>query len=213
MIQLPESTYIGKKIPKEGFYNYLELKTDIKKAFVEDIDHILWRNILSASTLNVGAGEKVNQVDILQITLKRNEFNYSILEVIEKAIPRHLIFLLKSDDLFKLVVNFKDEYQKAKFRIIDTFKTHWLPEQDIPLGIQGLNIDQVYENIVFGIAGQKVEKVEGVDLKAVVQKNQEIEKIKKKITELETKLRNEKQFNIQLKISNEIKILIKQLRT
>jgi hypothetical protein len=88
MIQLPESTYIGKKIPKEGFYNYLELKTDIKKAFVEDIDHILWRNILSASTLNVGAGEKVNQVDILQITLKRNEFNYSILEVIEKAIPR-----------------------------------------------------------------------------------------------------------------------------
>lgn len=211
MIQLPESTYIGKKIPKEGFYNNLELKTELKRSFVEDIDQILWRNILSVTTLNVGSGEKVNQIDLIQISLKRKEFNYNVLEVIEKSIPRHLIFLLKSNYLFQLFVNFKEEYQKGKFRIIGTFKTDWLPEKDIPIGITGLNLDQVYENLVFGIAGQKAEKVEGVDLKTIVLKNQEVEKIKKKIAELENKLRTEKQFNLQLKISDEIRKLKKEL--
>lgn len=69
----------------------------------------------------------------------------------------------------------------------------------------------MYENLVFGIAGQKAEKVEGVDLKTIVQKNQEVEKIKKKIAELENKLRTEKQFNLQLKISDEIRKLKKEL--
>ena len=208
MIQLPESTYIGKKIPKEGFYNNLTLNAAVKRAFVDDIEQIVWRNMLSATTLNVGKGEKVNQIDLIHINLKRQDVSTGLLEVIERAIPRHLIFLLKYNDTFQLYVNFKEEYQKGKFKIIDTYKTDWASESNLNFSIQGLDLDQVYENLVFQIAGSRVEKVEGVNLKVSVQQAQEIEKIKKKIAELETKLRNEKQFNIQLKISNEIKALI-----
>lgn len=207
MIQLPESTYIGKKIPKEGFYNNLTLNAAVKRAFVDDIELIVWRNMLSATTLNVAKAEKVNQIDLILINLKRQDVSPGLIEVIEKAIPRHLIFLLKYNDAFRLYVNFKEEYQKGKFKIIDSYKTDWVSEQELNLSIQGLDLDQVYENLVFQIAGSRVEKVEGVNLKVSVQKVQEIEKIKKKITELENKLRNEKQFNIQLKISDEIKTL------
>ena len=209
MIQLPESTYIGKKIPKEGFYNNLTLNAAVKRAFVDDIELIVWRNMLSATTLNVAKAEKVNQIDLILINLKRQDVSPGLLEVIEKAIPRHLIFLLKYNDAFRLYVNFKEEYQKGKFKIIDSYKTDWVSEQDLNLSIQGLDLDQVYENLVFQIAGSRVEKVEGVNLKISVQQAQEIEKTKKKITELEAKLRNEKQFNIQLRIAGEIKQLKK----
>lgn len=61
------------------------------------------------------------------------------------------------------------------------------------------------------IAGDKVEKKSGSDLKDSVLKSQEAEKIQKKIAELSNKLHSEKQFNIQLKISNEIRMLEKLL--
>lgn len=211
MIQLPESTYIIKKIPKERFYSNLTLNAAVKRAFVDEVEQIIWRNMLSATTLNVAKGEKVNQIDLIQINLKRQEISVALLEVIEKAIPRHLVFLLCYNDIFQLYVNFKEEYQKGKFKIIGTYKTDWLSEQDLNLSIKGLDLDQIYENLVFLIAGSKIEKTEGLNLKVSVKQAQEIEKLKKIIAELETKLRNEKQFNLQLKISNEIKELKRKL--
>jgi hypothetical protein len=211
MIKLPESTYIGKKIPKEEFYKNLSLSTAVKKAFIDDVEQIIWQNVLSPATLNVGNGQKVNQVDVVMIVLKRKEYSKAIIDVIEKAIPRHLIFLFKYLDNFQLYVNFKEEYQKGKFKIIDTYAADWMKEDELDLSIKGLDIDQVYENLVFQIAGSRIEKQEGVDLKQSVQQAQEIEKIKRKIAELENKKLNEKQFNIQLKISNEIKELKNKL--
>lgn len=207
MINFPETTYIGKKLPKESFYSNLTLSTAVKRAFVEDIEQIIWRNFLTSTSLNVGKGDKVNQVDVLNITLKKKDCNYLVFDTIEKAIPRYLIFLLNFNDKFLLYANYKEEYQKGKFKIIDTFKSEWQNETELSLVIKGLDLDQVYENLVFQIAGHKVAKVEGMDLKMAVECSQQIEKIKKKIGELEVKKRNEKQFNIQLKLSKEIKEL------
>jgi hypothetical protein len=122
-----------------------------------------------------------------------------------------LIFLLCFHDKYCLFINYKEEYQKGKYRIIDSYKTDWKQEQELELSIKGLDTNQVYENFVFQIAGSKVEKVKGTDLKQSVQQAQETEKIKKKIAELENKLRNEKQFNLQLRIANEIKELKSKL--
>ena len=211
MLQLPESTYIGKRIPKEGFYNKLDMGASLKKAFVDDIEQIVWRNLFSDATLNVGKGEKVSQIDVIQINLKRQVYCKSILELIEKAIPRHLLFILKFTEQYQLHMNYKDEYQKGKFRIVESYSTNWLSEHEISLTLKGLNLDQVYENLVYQQAGSKVEKAEGVDLKQTILQAQEVEKIKKRIDELETKKRNEKQFNIQLKIAGEIKKLKKSI--
>lgn len=211
MIKLPETTKIGKRIPKEGFYINAQLKQSEKKLFVDEIDQIIWQNLLSASTLNVDKGERVSQIDIVRINLKKQDFNKSILEIIEKIIPRHLIFLMVYNDSYQICVNYKEESQKGKFKIIESYATDWLSEGDININIKGLNLDQVYENLVFQIAGNKVEKKLGSDLKESVLKSQETERIKKKIAELSNKLHSEKQFNIQLRISNEIRMLENQL--
>jgi hypothetical protein len=203
----PESTYIGKRIPKEGFYSKADLNATQKRAFVEDIESIVWRNLLSENTINVSKGEKVTQIDIIQINLKRREYNKTILDVIEKAIPRHLVFILTFNSSCKLCINFKEEYQKGNYKILESFSTDWLNDGEAVLNIQGHDLDRVYENFVYQIAKGRIEKNDGLELSEVIQQSQEVEKIKKRIADLEEKKRKEKQFNMQLRIANEIKRL------
>lgn len=213
MLQFPETTYIGKRIPKEGFYNKLDMGASLKKAFVDDIEQIIWRNLLSDATLNVGKGEKVSQIDVIQINLRRREYNKTILDVIEKAIPRHLVFILTINNSRQLCVNYKEEFQKGKYKIVESFSTDWLNDGEAVLNIQGHDLDRVYENFVYQIAKGRIEKADGVDLSETIKQSQEIEKIKKRIAELEEKKRKEMQFNLQLKIANEIKLLRNKLNT
>src|SRR5690554_3171240 len=203
----PESTYIGKRIPKEGFYSKADLNATQKRAFVDDIESIVWRNLLSENTLNVSKGEKVTQIDIIQINLKQREYNKTILDVIEKAIPRHLVFILTINNSRQLCINYKEEFQKGKYKIVESFSTDWLNDGEAVLNIQGHDLDRVYENFVYQIAKGRIIKADGVELSETIQKSQEIEKIKKRIAELEEKKRKEKQFNMQLRIADEIKRL------
>ncbi len=203
----PESTYIGKRIPKEGFYSKADLNATQKRAFVDDIESIVWRNLLSENTLNVSKGEKVTQIDIIQINLKRREYNKTILDIIEKAIPRHLVFILTINNSRKLCINYKEEFQKGKYKIVESFSTDWLNDGEAVLNIQGHDLDRVYENFVYQIAKGRIEKNDGLELSEVIQQSQEVEKIKKRIADLEEKKRKEKQFNMQLRIANEIKRL------
>lgn len=203
----PESTYIGKRIPKEGFYSKADLNATQKRAFVEDIESIVWRNLLSENTINVSKGEKVTQIDIIQINLKQREYNKTILDVIEKAIPRHLVFILTINNSRQLCINYKEEFQKGKYKIVESFSTDWLNDGEAVLNIQGHDLDRVYENFVYQIAKGRIEKNDGLELSEVIQQSQEVEKIKKRIADLEEKKRKENQFNMQLRIANEIKRL------
>lgn len=168
MILFPENTYIGKRIPKEGFYSKSELSTAQKRAFVDDIEQIVWRNLLSENTLNVSKGEKVSQIDVIQLNLKHKAYNLSVLDAIEKTIPRHLFFILKYNNQYQLCINYKEEYQKGKFKIVENYCTDWLADDEFTLSIQGLDLDRVFENFVYQIASGRIEKAEGVTLSEII---------------------------------------------
>jgi hypothetical protein len=95
MIQFPSSTRKGIRLPKESFYTHATLTPAIKRAMVDDIEQIVWSHTLTAETLNVNASDKVRQIDVLTVTLKKREYNEKIFEMIEKAIPRHILFILR----------------------------------------------------------------------------------------------------------------------
>ena len=121
MIQFPSSTRKGIRLPKESFYTHATLTPAIKRAMVDDIEQIVWSHTLTAETLNVNASDKVRQIDVLTVTLKKRECNEKIFEVIEKAIPRHILFLLRFKDECRLLIHFKEAYEnvKGKYRIVE----------------------------------------------------------------------------------------------
>lgn len=207
MIPFPTSTSIGKRIPKELFYQNLTLTPELKRAFVEDVESIVWLYMLSPATLNVTAGKSIQQIDVVQVNLKRLDYHAALLEIIEKTIPRPLVFILKHQYQYQLLIHYKECTTQNSWKIIETYQTSWMSESDFSLEIKGISLDLVYEQFVLQIAGNTLFKKEGTSLKETVIKTQEAVRIQKKMAELEKKMRNEKQFNIQLKIASEIKSL------
>jgi len=213
MIQFPSSTRKDIRLPKESFYTHATLTPAIKRAMVDDIEQIVWSHTFTAETLNVNASDKVRQIDVLTVTLKKRECNEKIFEVIEKAIPRHILFIIRFKSEYRMLIHYKEAYEnvKGKYRIVESFTTEWQPEEEVSLSISGLDLERIYHNFVYQIAGNKLTKEPGRELGIAVERHQEAEKIRKKIARLEDQLSKEVQFNLQLQLSVEIKNLKKKL--
>lgn len=213
MLNFPSSTIFGKKVPKESFYTKMEISSSIKRSFVDDIEQIVWQNKLSSKTINVGVGKKVLEVEVLHVTLKKKNCNYFVYEFIDKNLPQYTVFVLNFKDETQLLINFKEpvENKRGKFKITASYKTDWILSSEITLTIDGLNMDMVYEGFVKQIADDKIVVPIESDIKQSIETSQSIEKLEKRITELENKIRKEKQFNIQLRYSDKLKEIQKQL--
>ena len=61
MLGFPASTEFGKRIPKQKFYENLDVSPALHRMFVDQIKLVYWRNKLAASTLNIAAGEAVTE--------------------------------------------------------------------------------------------------------------------------------------------------------
>ena len=214
MLNFPKSTQYGKKIPKEKFYSKLEVSSAMKRNFVNDIDQIVWRNKLSASTINISSGSLVIEIDVLEISLKKKECNYSLFEFIDKNLPNHTVFILTYSNEVQLFITYKEaiDNRVGRHKIAANYKTDWLPQNEMQLNIDGLNLDRVYDNFVVQIANEKLAIEAHSDLKQAIVSAQEIERLQKEITALESKIRNETQFNIQVKLSTKLKALKKKLK-
>ena len=70
MFGLPESTYFGKLVPKNKFYDKLAIDKKLERSFIDQINSIRWVHKLSVDTLNVEKGGTVEEVEVFLIKLK-----------------------------------------------------------------------------------------------------------------------------------------------
>ena len=91
------------------------------------------------------------------------------------------------------------------------YHTDWLEESDLPLKIDGLNVDKVYENYVRQIAGDALQAEKQESLKDSVERDNRRQELQKQIVALQQKVRKEKQLNKQVQLNTELKKLKKEL--
>lgn len=213
MQNLPESTQFNRRIPKQKFYDNLSVTPALKRAFVDQIRLIYWKNKIAASTLNLAAGETVTEIEIFEIRLNAPNLDEAVLRLIDKEIPYHIIFLLEHDGKYQAWTAYKEEAASGScaFRVGAYYHTDWLTEAELPLKIEGLNLDAVYENFVRQIAGDALHGESGESLKESVERENKRQKLQKQITALQTKVRKEKQLNKQMQLNTEMKRLRKEL--
>ena len=90
--------------------------------------------------------------------------------------------------------------------------TDWLEEEELPLKLEGLNVDKVYENFVRQIAGDKLQAENAEEsLKDSVARDEQRRALQKQIDALRAKIRKEKQLNKQMQMNAELKKLRKEL--
>ena len=213
MLGLPKSTEFNKRIPKQKFYENLSVTPAMKRVFIDQIKVIYWRNKIAATTVNLGAGEIVTEVEIFEVKLTTPQLDVSVLRQIDKEIPYHIIFLLECDGKFQAWTAYKESAASGNnaFKVGTYYHTDWLPESELPLKIDGLNIDKVYENFVRQIAGDALQTDSEESLKESVERDERRQQLEKQIATLQAKVKKERQLNKQVQLNAEVKRLKKEL--
>ena len=218
MINLPSSTFVGKVVPKEKIYSKCAVNTATKNLFVKYVEQIVWQNKLTAQTMAAEKGLLVNEIDVFEVKMKSFECPRKLFVFIDQNLHHHNVFVLTYDDKTKLFVNFKEKEKDETF--LESFETPWMPSDEPAFNLSGSIMDEIYESIVRTAGAANINtcpsslslpkgeaKQSKTSLKDYIIQSKQNQKIKAQIEKLEKKLANEKQFNRQVEIRAEIKIL------
>lgn len=214
MIGLPKSTEFNKRIPKQKFYENLDISPALKKVFVEQVRIIYWKNKIATATTNLASGTDVTELEVLEVRLNSPVLDDSLLRQIDKEIPYHILFLLEYQEQYQAWIGYKEAATSGNkaFKVNGYYHTEWLAVDELPLKMEGLNVDAVYENFVRQIAGDKLKTdVAGESLRESVARDEQKQAMQKRIATLQAKIRKEKQLNKQMHMNTELKLLKKEL--
>jgi len=213
MLGFPASTEFNKKIPKQKFYDNLDISPVLRRVFVDQIRLVYWRNKLAASTLNIATGEAVTEIEVFEVRLNDPQLDEAVLKQIDKEIPYHILFVLTCNGKAQAWIGYKEAAASGSnvFKVSRYYHTDWMPEDELHLSIDGLNMDAVYESLVRQIAGDQLQTDSGESLKESVERDEKKKQLEKQIAALENKMRREKQLNRQMEINKQIKRLHKEL--
>lgn len=215
MIQFPESTVFGRKIPKKSFYKNLGVDRRLEELFVQEIQSITWAYKLAPDTINISEGAEVKEIQVIEILLKKRGINKRVLEFLDREIPYHILFVLKYGQESQLWISYK-EMSKSKgnrFKVDSLFHTEWIETDKISIALNGLNFDSVYESFIQQISDGEINVLEADTLKEAVELSKEKKKIMYQIDKVNNKMKTEKQFNRQLEYKHTLIELQRKLES
>lgn len=147
------------------------------------------------------------------VALTNPNVSKDFFKLIDKGIPYHISFTPKHDDKVKYVISFIEKsLGNSPYKVGEYYSIDWYKNEDITLNLQGLNLDEVYENFVRQIAGSSLNKAqEDEDLKTSVEKDNKRQLLEKQTAQLKNRIAKEKQFNKQVEMNMQLKELQQQL--
>ena len=102
--------------------------------------------------------------------------------------------MLEYEGRYQALIGYKEVAAgKTAFKVDRYYSTDWLDEDDLPVHLEGLTLDAVYENFVRQIAGNVLVEENGTTLKESIEQQKQREQLEKQIAALEAKIRKEKQ--------------------
>ena len=200
MYGLPLSTERKRQLPKKAIYAKFELKPAQRDSFDADISRIDIVAVVSSATIPaLSEGVEVKGVYVVDVQMKRREYDAKNILLLTRLIAQHMIFALRHED-------------QVQFAIFHTklFTTAWQPVEQATLPLSGLNLDVVWENIVKAIG--QIEVADGRTLTEQIADDDQRAKLLAQIATLERKMANEKQPRRKREHFEQIKKLKEQIK-
>ena len=180
MLGLPKSTELSKQLPKKAIYEKFNMNTAAKEKFDADISRINIVAEISPNTVPIAKGESVPVIFVLQVILKRKEFDPKTISLISKLIAQNMLLVLDCGDERKLAV------YRTKL-----LQTEWMKSDACTIQLEGRILDTVWKNIIAQVGSIEIE--DGRSLDEQIAADEQKAKLEKEIARLEKMARNEKQ--------------------
>lgn len=199
MFGLPISTERKQQLPKKAIYAKFDLRPAQRESFDADISRIDIVAVVSPATIPaLGEGVEVKEFYVLDVQLKRKEYDEKNILLLTKLIPQNMVFALRYDN----------QVQFAIFHA-KLFQSVWQPIEQAKLQLFGLSLDSVWENLVKEIG--QIEVVAGSTLADQIVADEKRAKFLAQIAMLERKMANEKQPRRKREYFEQIKKLNEQV--
>lgn len=182
MFDLPKTSEIRKPLHKKLIYEKYaaELLGNKKDKFDADISRMIITNEISEASVNIKATEEISAIFVLQVELKRKEYDDKNIIMISKLFGQKLLIVLHYENAYQLAI--------YETRLL---KSNWKNEEKISLKLNGLDLGCVWDNFVTQVSGIDVQ--DGNTLEGQINVEAEKEKLRKQINDLELKARKEVQ--------------------
>lgn len=199
MLGLPHSTEISKPLPKKAIFAKFQLKPSQRDRFDADISRMTLVNVISQSTVPaLQAGEKVAAIYVVDVALKRRDYDPKNIALLSTLIPQKMLFALRFEGQLQLAIF------HSKLLCGD-----WMAEEETCLALMGTTLDAVWDNWVRAIGNIHVE--EGNTLTEQIAIDDERAKLQRQIEKLEAKARSERQPRKKLELFQQLQELKKNL--
>lgn len=201
MIEFPQTAYIHRKLPKEAFYKHLTLTGGLKDRFVSDIDGIYVEYSLTKDNLHLEKETAVKEILIMEIDLKKKDYDRKLLEIIARQNPHKLVFIL----------SYKEEKRCAVYQG-KLYQTEWEKAETVQLSALGFSLEKIWDGFVEQIALAKEESVPGnMTIGQRLERQKRIEGLQQQIIRIKTLTWKEKQPKKKFELYRKMKRYIKEL--
>lgn len=192
MFGLPVSTAINQPLTKKAVFEKFNLKASERERFDADISRLtLVARISTATVPALTEGNEIKGIYVLQVVLKRKEYDPKNILLLQKLIPQNIVFALQHEDKTQLCI-FHTRLQQSA----------WMPTEETAIPLQGLNLDDVWNNIVASIGSLDTSSEETIE-QQIINREQK-EKLLRQIEVLEKKCRLEKQTHKKYELHQEL---------
>ena len=199
MYGLPQATIINQPLYKKTVFEKFNLKTAERERFDADISKMaLVARISPATVPALAEGQEIKGFYVLQIQLKRRDYDVKNILLLQKLIPQKLIFALEYDS------SPMGGGREGAFCVFHTRlqQSDWVPTEDAAIPLNGLSLDDVWNNIVASIGGLDVASEKSIE-EQIINREQR-EKLLRQIEMLEKQCRTEKQTRKKYELHQQI---------
>lgn len=199
MFGLPIATERKQQLPKKAIYAKFDLKPAQRESFDADISRIDIVAVVSPVTIPaVSIGESVKEFYVLEIQMKRKEYDVKNILLLTKLIDQKMIFALQYEGQIQFVIFHTKLFQSV-----------WQPTEQAVLPLSGLSLDTVWENIIKNIG--KIDVSDDNTLSEQIAIDDRRAKLLAQIEMLERKMVKEKQPRRKREYFEQIRKLKEQL--
>jgi len=192
MFGLPPNTIVNQTLTKKAFYEKFNLKTVERERFDADISRMTIMAEISPNRIPaLVKGKEIEVLYVLQVVLKRKEYDTKNILLLQKLIPQIIVFALQYDGSTQLCI-FHTRLQQSE----------WMSSDEAIIPLQGLNLDDVWNNIVASIGGLDAASEETIE-QQIINREQK-ERLLRQIEVLEKKCRLEKQTHKKYELHQEL---------
>mgnify|MGYP000626721754 FL=1 len=218
LYKFPQQAKVDRLIPKNKFYEQGKANTKIEQLFVDQVENIRWAYKLASSTIHLQDQEDLKEIQIFRVKSRVEDLDVSILSFIDKLILTPIIFEVVYQDKVKVVATYKrlNQADKTKAVIGQYYASEWLEDHDrIELPLY-LKLADLYEHFIAQIlpitsSEDSGDDDESVSIELQLQKSQQLESLQKQLNQLQSKLRNERQFNRRVELNKQLQNLQLQI--